>query len=241
MADVTISNLDNIVPAGSSVIPISNGTQTGKSTIASLQVDYNSLTNKPTIPAAQVNADWNATSGVAQILNKPNLSNIGGGTYYNTAGTFTFIVPTGVTTLKAQVIGGGGGGRAGTSCNCGGTGGTSYIVDTNTLQATGGGCGFGGSASGTALIGGRSGTGNNPSGFGFYNAFGNFGGGGGGGVTCSQSGGNGGLAFGFISVTPGQTITVVVGAGGGGGCGTNPQGGYGCAGTGGSGAALIEW
>ena len=33
--------------------------------------NYNSLTNKPTIPAAQVNSDWNATSGVASILNKP--------------------------------------------------------------------------------------------------------------------------------------------------------------------------
>ena len=35
--------------------------------------DYNSLTNKPTIPAAQVNSDWNANSGVAQILNKPTI------------------------------------------------------------------------------------------------------------------------------------------------------------------------
>ena len=34
---------------------------------------YNDLTDKPTIPAAQVNADWNATSGKAQILNKPTL------------------------------------------------------------------------------------------------------------------------------------------------------------------------
>ncbi|WP_233863470.1 hypothetical protein [Paraburkholderia adhaesiva] len=32
---------------------------------------YNDLTNKPTIPAAQVNSDWNASSGVAAILNKP--------------------------------------------------------------------------------------------------------------------------------------------------------------------------
>jgi len=32
---------------------------------------YTDLTNTPTIPAAQVNSDWNATSGVAQILNKP--------------------------------------------------------------------------------------------------------------------------------------------------------------------------
>ena len=35
---------------------------------------YNDLTNKPTIPAAQVNSDWNASSGVAQILNKPSMS-----------------------------------------------------------------------------------------------------------------------------------------------------------------------
>lgn len=35
--------------------------------------DYTDLLNKPTIPAAQVNSDWNANSGVAQILNKPTL------------------------------------------------------------------------------------------------------------------------------------------------------------------------
>lgn len=35
--------------------------------------NYDDLTNKPTIPAAQVNSDWNANSGVAEILNKPTL------------------------------------------------------------------------------------------------------------------------------------------------------------------------
>ena len=35
--------------------------------------DYNDLDNKPTIPDAQVNSDWNATSGVAEILNKPSI------------------------------------------------------------------------------------------------------------------------------------------------------------------------
>lgn len=34
-------------------------------------LDYTHLTNTPTIPAAQVNSDWSATTGVAQILNKP--------------------------------------------------------------------------------------------------------------------------------------------------------------------------
>lgn len=32
------------------------------------------IANKPTIPAAQINSDWNASSGVSQILNKPDLS-----------------------------------------------------------------------------------------------------------------------------------------------------------------------
>lgn len=35
--------------------------------------DYEDLTNKPIIPSAQVNSDWDAVSGVAQILNKPTL------------------------------------------------------------------------------------------------------------------------------------------------------------------------
>jgi hypothetical protein len=35
--------------------------------------DYTDLDNKPTIPAAQVNSDWNAVAGVAQILNKPTI------------------------------------------------------------------------------------------------------------------------------------------------------------------------
>lgn len=35
---------------------------------------YDDLSDKPTIPAAQVNSDWNAVSGVSQILNRPNLA-----------------------------------------------------------------------------------------------------------------------------------------------------------------------
>lgn len=36
--------------------------------------DYNNLSNKPTIPAAQVNSDWNSSSGLSQVLNKPTRS-----------------------------------------------------------------------------------------------------------------------------------------------------------------------
>lgn len=41
---------------------------------SSFSGSYNDLTNKPTIPAAQVNSDWDAASGKAQILNKPELN-----------------------------------------------------------------------------------------------------------------------------------------------------------------------
>ena len=34
---------------------------------------FNDLTDKPTIPDAQVNSDWNASSGISQILNKPEM------------------------------------------------------------------------------------------------------------------------------------------------------------------------
>lgn len=44
---------------------------------------YNDLSNTPTIPAAQVNSDWNATSGVAKILNKPTLATVATSGSYN--------------------------------------------------------------------------------------------------------------------------------------------------------------
>lgn len=60
---------------------------TGAATVASTG-NYSDLLGKPTIPAAQVNSDWNAASGLAQILNKPTipslLSQLGGDTTHRT-------------------------------------------------------------------------------------------------------------------------------------------------------------
>lgn len=48
---------------------------------AQVQSDWNATSglgevlNKPTIPAAQVQSDWNATSGLGEILNKPTIPN----------------------------------------------------------------------------------------------------------------------------------------------------------------------
>ena len=54
------------------------------------------ILNKPTIPSAQVNSDFNATSGVQAILNKPTLTLTGG----NVTGSIN--LETGVTSLTAE-------------------------------------------------------------------------------------------------------------------------------------------
>ena len=53
-------------------IAIAAGSVSGLATVAT-SGSYLDLNNRPSVPAAQVNSDWNAASGVAQILNKPSL------------------------------------------------------------------------------------------------------------------------------------------------------------------------
>lgn len=51
---------------------------------------YDDLLDKPTIPSAQVNADWDATSGVQEILNKPTLAAVAtSGAYADLSGAPT--------------------------------------------------------------------------------------------------------------------------------------------------------
>lgn len=52
---------------------INSVTLSGNKTTSDLNISYNDLDDKPVIPAAQVNSDWNAASGVAEILNKPTI------------------------------------------------------------------------------------------------------------------------------------------------------------------------
>ena len=56
---------------------------TGNKTTADLGISYNDLIDLPVIPAAQVNADWDAVSGVEEILNKPTLSTVATSGSYN--------------------------------------------------------------------------------------------------------------------------------------------------------------
>lgn len=50
---------------------------------SSHKLSYNLLTDTPTIPAAQVQTDWNATSGMGEILHKPTLATVATSGSYN--------------------------------------------------------------------------------------------------------------------------------------------------------------
>jgi hypothetical protein len=65
MADVTISNLPDLSITGTNYLVHTNGSSTGRATVNQLKIAL-------AVPAAQVQSDWNAASGVASILNKPS-------------------------------------------------------------------------------------------------------------------------------------------------------------------------
>lgn len=84
LADYTTTNDLTILLAGKQDKEVGKGlstndfTDTDKAKVDALKTvattgSYNDLIDKPTIPAAQVNSDWDAVSGVAQILNKPTI------------------------------------------------------------------------------------------------------------------------------------------------------------------------
>ena len=247
MADVTISQLNSLTPAGANFIPISDGSLTGKATIASLPVDYNNITNKP----------------------------IHGGQVFTLNGNFT--VPTNIYTIKVYAIGGGSGGgfygiTTSTDYNSpsvqGPSFGTASYVLGFSLSATGAGLGFNNTndynsvagtfsgsdvkfgvrgVSGTvgaAAASGPLGIGAGPIPPGLYGSGGNRGtainGSCGGGSTTACTGAQGGYAFGIFSVTPGTVYPVVVGRAGGARWGT--CGGIWYGGTAGTqGIVYIEW
>lgn len=52
---------------------ISGKANTADLAAVAMSGNYDDLSNKPTMPAAQVNSDWNASTGKAAILNKPTI------------------------------------------------------------------------------------------------------------------------------------------------------------------------
>ena len=120
----TLSGIVTYLAAGSNINLTANSgyitiSATGVGTtggVAQLNSDWNATTgitsilNKPIIPAEQVNSDWNATTGISSILNKPTIVNqIIAGTGItispsNGIGTIT-ISATGVGTSTVSGIG----------------------------------------------------------------------------------------------------------------------------------------
>ena len=70
--DIVTHNVSEFATAAQGTLA-DTAVQPGDLATVATSGSYNDLTNKPTIPAAQVNSDWNAVSGVAEILNKPTL------------------------------------------------------------------------------------------------------------------------------------------------------------------------
>jgi hypothetical protein len=53
------------------------------------------ILNKPTIPAAQVQSDWNATTGLGVILNKPTIPTVPANEAATNGGNTLSVVTTG--------------------------------------------------------------------------------------------------------------------------------------------------
>lgn len=64
----SIANKPAIIAAGATAVDARSAIGAGTS---NFDGDYNNLSNKPTIPAAQQQTDWNAVSGITSIANKP--------------------------------------------------------------------------------------------------------------------------------------------------------------------------
>ena len=107
--DLHLTALDSDLSAISSVIPEEASATNPLVTEddlppAPVNADWNAssglaqILNKPTIPAAQVNSDWNATSGVSKILNKPSEQVKYDGTMLS--GGWGFDVVTGYYTME---------------------------------------------------------------------------------------------------------------------------------------------
>lgn len=99
------------------------------------------ILNKPTIPAAQVNSDWNATSGVAEILNKPTIPVVTGFVPYTGATQDVNLGSNGLTAHDVTVSHPSGSGVA-LSVTKGGSGEALTVVKTsgsgNAASITGG-------------------------------------------------------------------------------------------------------
>lgn len=173
MADVTISELDELTPLGQLYVPITNGNNTGRAQLSSLQVDYTSITGKPET-GMQVFIS-NSTWTVPQYTTKIKVTCIGGGGGAggnSTRGSFSGSGGAGggggasigyLTVIPGSSISVtiGTGGTSGGSLGSGGTaaaGTTGGATTVGIITANGGGGGSGGFSSATSASNGSPGS-----------------------------------------------------------------------------------
>lgn len=96
-------------------------------------LDYSKVLNKPTIPSAQVNSDWNSVSGVSQILNKPVIPT-NTNQLTNGAGYITGVTQSQITTALGLTPVSQSGARSAISVTTTGTGAASYNSGTGVLN-----------------------------------------------------------------------------------------------------------
>ena len=101
MADVTISSLPLGTPLGNLILPISDGNNTYGAPLSDIQVNYNSIINKPTIPTinssqlarAWVCFDGTGSNGTNQTIRASyNVSSV----FKNGGGNYSINFPVGV-------------------------------------------------------------------------------------------------------------------------------------------------
>jgi hypothetical protein len=89
---------------------------------------YNDLVDKPYIPPAQVNSDWNSSTGASQILNKPTLFS---GVYSDLTGKPTLFSGSYLDLTNKPIL------TNGTVTSVGGTGTVSGLTLSGTVTSTG--------------------------------------------------------------------------------------------------------
>lgn len=109
-----IISVDSVVTDGASAG--ATAVQPGDLAAVATTGSYNDLDDKPSIPPAQVNSDWNASSGVAQILNKPAFGDLAFEDSVTVSEISALGLPSSTTYLRgdgtwATPAGGGGGGQ----------------------------------------------------------------------------------------------------------------------------------
>lgn len=70
-ATANVVSVDDATQSAAGTLSASDKTRIDSLAAVALTGAYGDLSGRPTIPSAQVNSDWNASSGVSQILNKP--------------------------------------------------------------------------------------------------------------------------------------------------------------------------